>query len=106
MAYKVDGTVGRSLVALLAEEEEALASLGGPRGDVVGNISDLVGLERGDGLQVNRVGTEPEELLGVEEVPRRVLDKEANQSQRRSRRHTWGSWRPGPCARAGPPQRA
>ena len=83
MAYKVDGTVGRSLVALLAEEEQALASLGSPRGNVVSDISDLVGLERGDGLQVNRVGAEPEELLGVEEVPMCVLD-EANQSQQRA----------------------
>jgi hypothetical protein len=75
MTYKVDGTVGRSLVALLAEEEEALASLGSPRGNVVGDVSDLVGLERADRLQVNRVGAEPEELLGVEEVPARVLDQ-------------------------------
>lgn len=70
MTYKVDGAVGGSLVTLLAVEEEALASLGGPRGHMVGNLGDLVGLERADRLQVDGVRAEPEELLGVEEVPR------------------------------------
>ncbi len=61
--------MGGSLVALLAVEEEALAGLGSPRGDVVGDLGDLVGLESSDGLEVNGIRAEPEELLGVEEVP-------------------------------------
>jgi hypothetical protein len=71
-SYEVDGAVGSSLVTLLAVEEETLAGLGGPRGDMVGNISDLVGLERGDGLEVDGLSAEPEQLLGVQEVPDRV----------------------------------
>jgi hypothetical protein len=70
-SYEVDGAVGSSLVALLAVEEETLAGLGGPRGDMVGNIGDLVGLERGDGLEVDGLSAEPEQLLGVQEVPDR-----------------------------------
>ncbi len=58
-----------SLVGLLAVEEQALAGLGGPRSDMVGDISNLVGLEAGNGLSINRLGTEPEELLVVEQVP-------------------------------------
>jgi len=68
-AYKVDSTVRGSLVALLAVEEEALAGLSGPRGDVVGDIGSLVGLERGNRLEVDGLRAEPEELLGIEEVP-------------------------------------
>jgi hypothetical protein len=41
---------------------------------MVGNLGDLVRLERADGLKVNGLGSEPEELLGVEEVPREVLE--------------------------------
>ena len=69
--YQLDGAMGRSLVRLLAEEQEALSSLSGPRGDVVGNINDLVGLEGGDGLGVDGLLSEPEELLGVDQVPKR-----------------------------------
>jgi len=72
MTYQVNSTLRGSLVAFLAVEEQALAGLGSPRSDVVGNISDLVGLERGDGLEVNGLRAEPEELLGVEEVPTRL----------------------------------
>lgn len=64
----MDSALGGGLV-LLAEEEETLASLGGPGSDVVGNISNLVGLEVGGSLQVNSIRAEPEELLGVNEVP-------------------------------------
>ena len=69
LTYKLDGAVGGSLVALLAVEEQTLAGLGGPRGDVVGDVGDLVGLERADRLEVDGIGAEPEQLLGVEEVP-------------------------------------
>lgn len=65
----MDGANGSSLVALLVEEEETLAGLSSPGSDVVGNIGDLVGLERADGLEVDGIGAEPEELLVVEEVP-------------------------------------
>ena len=67
--YELDGAVGGSLVALLAVEEETLSGLSSPRGNVVGNICNLVGLERGDRLDIDGLGTEPEESLGVDEVP-------------------------------------
>lgn len=57
------------LVALLAEEEKALASLGGPRSHMVSDLGNLVGFEGADGLEVDGVRAEPEELLGVDEVP-------------------------------------
>jgi hypothetical protein len=70
----VDSAVGRGLLTLLAEEEEALASLSSPRGDVVGDVSNLVGLERAMGLEINGLRAEPEELLGEEEVPGCLLE--------------------------------
>lgn len=61
--------MGSDLVRLLAEEEKTLASLGGPGGNVVRNIGGLVSLEAADGLQVDSLVSEPEELLGEEKVP-------------------------------------
>ena len=52
------------LIRLLAEEEETLASLGGPGGNVVRDIGGLVSLEAADGLQIDGLVSEPEELLG------------------------------------------
>jgi hypothetical protein len=75
----VDRAGGSSLVALLAVEEEALAGLGSPRGDMVSNIGDLVGLERRDGLEIDGLSAEPEELLGVQEVPNCALAHGVNQ---------------------------
>lgn len=57
------------LLRLLAEEEKTLASLSSPGVDVVGSLGDLISLEVADRLGVNRLGAEPQELLGVEEVP-------------------------------------
>lgn len=71
-AYQLDGTLGSGLV-LLTEKEETLASLGSPRLDVVGDVGNLVGLERGERLEVDGLGAEPEELLGVDEVPLKIL---------------------------------
>jgi hypothetical protein len=101
----VDRAGGGSLVALLAVEEEALASLGSPGSNMVGDIGNLVGFERGDRLKVDGLRAEPEQLLGVQEVPDCALAHGINQSDA-MRQHTWGSWRPGPCARGGPPRRA
>ena len=61
--------MGSSLVGLLAEEEETLASLGSPSSNMVRNIGGLVSLEVADGLQIDGLVAEPEELLGEEEVP-------------------------------------
>lgn len=71
-AYQLDGTLGSGLV-LLTEKEETLASLGSPGLDVVGDVGNLVGLERGERLEVDGLGAEPEELLGVDEVPLKIL---------------------------------
>jgi hypothetical protein len=72
ITYEMDGAMGRSLVGLLTEEEKALAGLGSPGVDVMGNVGNLIGLECADRLSVNRLGAEPEEFLGVEEVPKSV----------------------------------
>lgn len=62
--YQVDGAVGGGLVlALLGEEKQTLSGLAGPGGKVV------VLQEGGDLLGVNGITAEPEELLGVDEVP-------------------------------------
>lgn len=64
--YQVNGAGGGSLVGtLLVEEQEALAGLAGPGGQVV-VLQQSRGLLDVDGLR-----TEPEELLGVDEVPMR-----------------------------------
>ena len=115
--YQLNGAMGSSLVRLLAVEQETLSSLGGPRSDVMGNIDDLVGLEGGGGLGVDGLLSEPEELLGVDQVPTR---KRVNRlvcavwarwpchadSEIEGELLTWGSWHPVPCARGCPPQRA
>lgn len=49
--------------ALLGVEKETLASLGSPGREVV-----ILG-KRGDLFEIDRLGAEEEELLGVEEVP-------------------------------------
>jgi hypothetical protein len=69
LTYELDDAMGSSLVTLLAVEQETLASLGSPGGHMVGDLRNLVGLERGDRLQVNWLRTEPKELLGVDKVP-------------------------------------
>jgi hypothetical protein len=69
IAYEMDSRLGSALVRLLADKKETLASLSGPRCEVMGSIHSLVSLEGADGLEVNRLGSEPEELLGVDEVP-------------------------------------
>jgi len=61
--------MGCRLVGALAEEKQTLASLGCPRSNVVSNLGNLVMLEGAHGLGVNGLGAEPEELLGVKEVP-------------------------------------
>lgn len=61
--------MGSGLVTLLTVEEQTLAGLGRPGSDVVSNVSNLVGLEGGNRLQIDGLRTEPEELLGIEEVP-------------------------------------
>ena len=71
-AYQLNSTLGSSLV-LLSEEQETLASLGGPSVDVVSDVSDLVGLERRNSLEVDGLSAEPEELLGVDEVPSKLV---------------------------------
>lgn len=65
VTYQVDGAMGSGLVlALLGEEQETLAGLACPGGEVV------VLQESGDLLRVDRLGAEPEELLAVNEIPR------------------------------------
>lgn len=62
--YQGNGAGGGGLVsALLVEEQETLAGLAGPGGEVV-VLQQSRGL-----LDVNGLRTEPEELLGVDEVP-------------------------------------
>ena len=63
--------MGRRLLArLLAVEQEALASLGGPGGNAVADLGDLLGLQVARQiLGIDGIGTEPEILLGVEEFP-------------------------------------
>lgn len=62
--HQCDGAGGRGLVlALLVEEQQTLSGLAGPCGEVV------VLQQRGHLLGVNGLGAEPEELLGVDEVP-------------------------------------
>lgn len=54
----------------LAVEEHALASLGSPRGNLVSNLGGLLLLQvGGQGLRIDGIGTEPEQLLLVQEVP-------------------------------------
>ena len=61
---KRDSAMGGRLVGrLLAEEQETLASLGSP------GSKSVVLEEGGDGLGVDGISTEPEVLLGVDEVP-------------------------------------
>lgn len=63
-AYQVNGAGGSSLVsALLVDEKQSLASLGCPGSEVV------VLQQCGDLLNIDRLGTEPEKLLGVDKVP-------------------------------------
>jgi hypothetical protein len=57
------------LVDLLAEEQQALSGLSSPSGNLV------VLQEGGDGLGVDGIGTEPEALLRVKDVPREVSAK-------------------------------
>ncbi len=74
--YQVDDTMGSGLLArLLAVEEKTLASLRGPRHDVVGNVGGFLGLHIGsEVLGSHGVNREPEELLAVKEAPKkRVL---------------------------------
>lgn len=62
--HQCDGASGRRLVlALLVEEQQTLAGLAGPCGEVV------VLQQRGHLLGVDGLRAEPEELLGVDEVP-------------------------------------
>lgn len=64
VAYQVNGAGGSSLVgALLVDEKQSLASLGCPGSEVV------VLQQCGDLLNIDGLGTEPEELLGVDKVP-------------------------------------
>jgi hypothetical protein len=95
-----------SLVGTLAEEKQALAGFRSPCNNVVGNIGSLIMLEGAHSLGVNGIGTEPEELLGVEEVPVRVELETALSLQCAELIHvlTWGSW--SPCARGGLPRQA
>jgi hypothetical protein len=100
--HQSDGASGRGLVlALLAEEEQTLAGLAGPCGDVVvlEQTRELLG--------VDSLGAEPEELLGVEEVPSERLATCPNSASHLVPEvlpHTWGSCCP--CARVGRPRRA
>lgn len=55
---------GGLVLALLSKEKETLSGLAGPSSEVV------VLQEGGDLLRVNSIRAEPEELLGVEEVPK------------------------------------
>lgn len=68
-SYQVDDTLGGGLVT---EEKETLASVRGPGGVVVSSLGRLLGLQvRRQVLGLDGVRSEPEELLGVDEVPRR-----------------------------------
>ena len=105
LPYELNGAMRSGLVGALAEEKQALAGLGSPGSNMVGNISNLIMLESAHGLGVNGLRAEPEELFGVEEVPFAMLGSAC------SLEHcvglevvlTWGSWIP--CAQDGPPQR-
>lgn len=60
-SYQLDGASGGALVALLSVEEKTLASLGGPCGNVVSDLSGLLVLQVGSELLLgNSLGTEPE----------------------------------------------
>jgi hypothetical protein len=66
-AHQVDDADGGRL---LAEEEKALAGVRGPGGVVVASLGGLLAAAVvGERLGVDGVGAEPEELLGVDEVP-------------------------------------
>lgn len=69
--YQLDGAMGSRLVPLLlAVEQKTLASLAGPRSNVVGGVGNLLVLQVvGESLGVDSLVAEPEELLGVDEVP-------------------------------------
>lgn len=69
----MDRALGGSLVSLLAVEEQTLSGLRCPGSNVVGNAGGLVGLERCQGLGVDGISSEPEVLLGVENVPEALL---------------------------------
>ena len=71
-AYQLDGAL-RGRLLLLAEEQQTLAGLRSPRSDVMRNIGNLVGLERANSLDINGIGAEPKELLGVNQVPLTAL---------------------------------
>jgi hypothetical protein len=72
-SYKVNGALGSSLVGPLAEEEQTLAGFGSPGSNMVGDTGSFVGLEGRQGLGVDGIRSEPEVLLGVENVPNRFV---------------------------------
>jgi hypothetical protein len=67
---QLDSASGGSLVRLLADEQETLAGLSGPRCYMVSNIGSLLVLQVGGKLLGGKsVRAEPEVVLGVENVP-------------------------------------
>lgn len=99
--HQSDGAGRRRLVlALVVEEQQTLAGLAGPCGKVV------VLQQRGHLLGVDGLGAEPEELLGVDEVPGAWLATRLTSCLSVTTKviHTWGSCYP--CARVGRPRRA
>lgn len=69
--YQVEDVCRSDLLrSLLAEEEETLASVGGPGNVVVGRFGLLTTEVRGEVLLLDGVGTEPEVLLLEDEAPR------------------------------------
>lgn len=68
--YQVDDA---DRAGLLAEEKEALAGLGGPGSGVAASLDVLLAAAVvGESGRLNGIGAEPEELLGVDEVPAMV----------------------------------
>jgi hypothetical protein len=69
--YQVDDTSRVSLLSsLLGEEEQALASVGGPSGVLVSNLGLLATEIAREVLGVDGVGAEEEELLLEDEAPK------------------------------------
>jgi len=73
LTYQVEDTSGGSLVSgLLAEEQEALASVRGPGCIVVGSGGLLLSAKIArEALGLNGLSTEPEELLLEDKAPRK-----------------------------------
>ena len=103
VSYQVDDATGGPLVA---NEEEALASVGGPGHVGVGNVSRLLGpAVAGQAAGLHSLAAEEEELLAGDQVPAKPRLAAVSRRFKDCEKRTWGSSNPEPCGSAGPPRR-